>query len=103
MNDNMIENMQSKVDEIVARFDKRTDYCELSVAKAGDGRWRLTGRALDEANLAEIVDALSRAYGDQTFESADVEILRPGRPMTVGTGVTGLYAGPSFGNEMASQ
>ncbi len=99
----MIDDIRAALDEIGKQFDKRTDYCQLSVTKAGDGRWRLTGRVLEATILAEVVGELSRAYAGHDFETGDVELLRPGRPMTVGTGVTGLYAGASFAREMVSQ
>jgi SH3-like domain-containing protein len=99
----LTEELQSKLNEIIDRFDKRITYCQLDLEHLGDGRWRLSGRVLDKATLQHVVGELEQAYPGCSFETAGVEVLRPGRQMTVNTGISGLHGGPTFSSELVSQ
>jgi cell wall-associated NlpC family hydrolase len=52
-----------------------------------------------------VTTALANRFpgGGLTFDVQDVHVLRPGRPLTVGTNLTGLFGQPSFQSEMVSQ
>lgn len=99
----MIEAIQSKLDEITAGFDGRINHCYLTATMKGDGQYRLTGAVLEPALLEKVTGELERVFSGKRFETGEVKILRPGRPLWVATSVTGLYAEPSFGREMTSQ
>jgi cell wall-associated NlpC family hydrolase len=99
----MIEKIQTKLNEISREYDTRTHYSQITIVNVDQDHCRLTGSVLDEALLGEIIHKLSRTFSNMTFEIESVQTLRPGRQVTVLTSVTGLYAGPSFSDEMLSQ
>jgi cell wall-associated NlpC family hydrolase len=94
--------IQKKIDRITQSFDKRIHHCQLEIAMKGDSQCSLSGRVLNKTMLSDITANLSRSFESVAFDTIDVELLQPGRPVTVCTSVTGLFAGPSFGTEMAS-
>lgn len=99
----MIADIQSKLAEISQSYDARIHHCDLTATMADNTHCRLSGRVLDGSVLTSVTDALVNTFTGFTFETSDVQVLRPGQQVTVCTSVTGLYCGPSFGKEMVSQ
>lgn len=92
--------------------DTRTQVCRLAATSLADGRCTLTGVVLDQETLAAALSALLSSFPSfpsfpsspsLSFDASAVQVLRPGRPVTVATNLTGLYAQPSWLAEQVSQ
>jgi hypothetical protein len=99
----IIEKIQTKLNEISREYDTRSYYSQITIVNVDQDHCRLAGSVLDESLLGGIIDKLSSTFSNMIFDVGSVQALRPGRQVTVSTSVTGLYADPSFSDEMLSQ
>lgn len=86
--------------------DTRTQLCRLEVADMTADRCTLAGVVLDQDTLAAAQSALLStfpSFPSLSLDTSAVQVLRPGRPVTVATNLTGLYAQPSWLAEQISQ
>lgn len=96
-----METIQSKLNELASRYDKRTSVFEIEIDKLTDESLTLSGRILEETQREE----LHRLFPDLQVESAGVSsLLRPNLPrLRVATNLTGLYEKPTFGMPLSSE
>jgi hypothetical protein len=101
-----LEQIHSTLTDIAQPYrDTRIHHCQVQVSALAEDRCPLSGTVLDLETLTAVTTALADRIpgGGITFDVQDVQVLRPGRLLTVGTNLTGLYAEPAFLSEMASQ
>lgn len=102
----MLDEIRAELARITDRYaDHRRYYCRVEVAALTGRRCILAGSVLDAATRTAVVEQLAAAFGELEFDAVPVHVLRTPSPaaLTVATGVTGLYAEPSFLAEMLSQ
>jgi len=100
----MLKQVRAALDELTRQYrDSRLYRCQIDVAALDGDRCRLSGTVLDKETCMAVTMALADRFPAKTFDSGDVQVLRPGNPMTVGTNLTSLHAEPSFRSEMVSQ
>jgi len=101
-----LEQIHSTLNDIARPYrDTRIHHCQVqALALVGD-RCPLSGTVLDLETLTAVTTALASHFpgGGSTFDARDVQVLRPGRLLTVGTNLTGLYGEPAFLSELVSQ
>ena len=102
----MIEKIQVVMKEVAEKFsDTREQLLELEVQSLEGNKLKLHGRALDDATLAALRDALQLALPELALDTASVCVLRkPGNTiLTVNTNLTGFFNAPSFLAESLSE
>src|SRR5690242_21237064 len=97
----MTQALQSKLDELSEKFDKRTSVFDVKIADGSNGVIALSGRVLESAQLDEV----QRLFPDLKLDTASIRVLKgPSLPrLTVATNLTGLYERPTFGMPLASE
>lgn len=93
--------IQSTLDELTKRTDKRTSVFDLEIHRIQNGSLSLGGRLLNEAQL----DDLHRSFPGLKLETSLIRIL--GRVVHervhVTTNLTGLYERPTFGMPLSGE
>jgi cell wall-associated NlpC family hydrolase len=97
----MTQAIQTKLDELTAKYDPRTSVFNIKVKEIADGRLALGGRVLEAAQLDEVL----ALFPDLKLDTASIKVLlAPSLPrLTVATNLTGLYEKPTFGMPLASE
>jgi gamma-D-glutamyl-L-lysine dipeptidyl-peptidase len=99
------EILQQAVLEFSAPYaDRREHFLDLTAALEGS-RAVLSGRVLEAAHLAELVDALSQRFPEIEIATDPVEVIRKDPPalLQVAANLTSMHAEPSFLAEMVTQ
>ena len=102
----MMEKIQAVMKEVAENFsDTREQLLEIEVQSLEGNKLVLQGRALDDATLAVLREALQAAQPDLAVDSSAVRVLRQAdnTVMTVNTNLTGFYNKPSFRAESLSE
>lgn len=100
----MLEQIRRALDEVAQDDgDTRVHHRQLTAAALDGNCCLLAGTVLDEQTRANVRAELAMRFPGITFDTRDLQVLRPGQPFTVATNLTSLHAGPSFSTEMVSQ
>jgi len=94
-------NIQSTLDELTKRTDKRTSVFDLEIHRIQNDYLSLGGRLLNESQL----DDLNRSFPSLKLDTALIRILGRdvGERVHVTTNLTGLYERPTFGMPLSSE
>ena len=85
-----LEQVHSALDDITQPYrDTRVHHCQVHMSALEGGRCPLSGTVLDLETLTAVTTALTNRCPGITFDVQDVQVLRPGRLLTVGTNLTG--------------
>src|SRR5688572_11896465 len=97
----MTQALQTKLEELAAKYDHRTSVFDLKIAGQTNGSLSLSGRVLETSQLDEV----QRLFPDLKLDTASIRVLKgPSLPrLSVATNLTGLYEKPTFGMPLASE
>jgi hypothetical protein len=98
------EQIHSALNDIAQPYrDTRIHHCQVQAPALAGDRCPLSGTVLDLETLKAVTTALANRFPELAIDAQEVQVLRPGQLLTVGTNLTGLYGEPSFLSEMVSQ
>jgi hypothetical protein len=104
LEEHMLEKLRTALNDITQEYrDTRVHHCQMQVAGLETDQCMLSGTVLDGATQTAVTRALAFHFPEIAFDLRDVQVLRPGKPLTVGTNISSLHAEPSFRSEMVSQ
>ena len=101
----MRDAIQKLLDELTAQNDNRTNVFEIQIEKIDNGILFLSGKLLDQNQLATLKEGLSLHFPDLSLDIASIRILsrEPQEHVHVATNLTGLYEKPTFGMPLSSE
>lgn len=96
-----MENIQSTLDKLASQSDRRTSVFDIEIVRLQNTVLTLSGRLLDEAQLA----TLSHHFSKWKLDTTSIQILYKGNlpRMHVATNLIGLYEKPTFGTPLSSE
>src|SRR5687767_8291224 len=97
----MTQAIQTKLDDLAAKYDPRMSVFDLKIAGQTNGSLSLNGRVLE----ASQVDEVQRLFPDLKLDTVSIRVLKgPSLPrLSVATNLTGLYEKPTFGMPLSSE
>ena len=101
----MRDAIQKVLDELTAQNDNRTNVFEIQIEKVDNGILSLSGKLLDQNQLATLKEGLSLQLPGLSLDTASIRILshEPHELVHVATNLTGLYEKPTFGMPLSSE
>lgn len=101
----MRDAIQQTLDELAAKSDSRVSVFEIQIKELEEGKLSLSGRLLDEDQLAGLKEAFASRFPDLSLDTASIKILyHPNNlRLHVATNITGLYEAPTFSVPLASE
>ena len=101
----MRDAIQKLLDELTAQNDNRTNVFKIQIEKVDKGILFLSGKLLDQNQLATLKEAFSLHFPDLSLDTASILILsrEPQEHVLVATNLTGLYEKPTFGMPLSSE
>ena len=101
----MRDAIQKLLDELTAQNDNRTNVFKIQIEKVDKGILFLSGKLLDQNQLATLKEAFSLHFPDLSLDTASILILsrEPQEHVHVATNLTGLYEKPTFGMPLSSE
>src|SRR5262245_35579868 len=101
----MHDTLQTWLDELRTRNDHRTGIFDLHLQGLSDGTLSVSGRLLDQDQLAAVQGTFSDHFPDLSLDTTAVRILSRGSRgrAYVATNLTGLYDGPTLHLPLSSE
>lgn len=101
----MRDAIQNLLDKLSAQYDNRISVFELQIEKLDDTALFLNGKVLDESQLADLKETLSRQFPDLSLYTSSIRVLNTEvhERVHVATNLTGLYEKPTFGMPLSSE
>ena len=97
----LMEDIQTTLDRLTARFDPRTSVFDITAERVEDSTLAVRGRLLDKSQL----EILAREFSGWKLDSSSVRFLHREDVSRryVATNLTGLYEKPTFGMPLSSE
>jgi SH3-like domain-containing protein len=101
----MLEAVQSLIEEITHRYDRRLVICEVRADDLQGNVLSISGRVLDDKTRLAVRQAILEKYSMLEIDEHNLQTLRRSRPKlaSVATNLTSLHSGTSFLAEQDSQ
>ena len=101
----MRDAIQKVLNELTAQNDNRIRVFDLQIEKLENTTLFLRGKLLEESQLADLKESLSRHFPNISLDTTSIRVLNnePHQWVHVGTNLTGLYEAPTFGMPLSSE
>ena len=101
----MRDAIQNVLNELTAQNDNRISVFDLQINWLDDSTLSLSGKLLEESQLVDLKETLSRQFPDLGLDTASIRVLNTEahERVYVATNLTGLYEKPTFGMPLASE
>jgi cell wall-associated NlpC family hydrolase len=101
----MSDAVQKLLDELTAQKDNRINVFEIQCARIEDSILALSGKLLNQGQLAALEETFSSRFPDFSLNIASIRILNAEshERVHVATNITGLYENPTFGMPLSSE
>ena len=101
----MRDAIQKVLNELTAQNDNRISVFDLQINKLEDSTLTLSGKLLEESQLADVKETFSRQFPDLSLDTASIRVLNTEahERVHVATNLTGLYEKPTFGMPLSSE
>jgi gamma-D-glutamyl-L-lysine dipeptidyl-peptidase len=105
LGDCMRDSIQKLLAEFTSLNDPRVSVFDIQFKGLDNGTLSLSGKLLDQDQLAALEETFSNRFPSLSLETASVQILsrEPRERVHVATNLTGLYEKPTFGMALSSE
>jgi|SRR5688572_1485305 len=101
----MRDSIQKVLDELTTQSDDRIHVFDIQIERFSDSTLSLSGKLLEESQLAALKELLSIQFADLSLDTASIRVLNTEthEQVHVATNLTGLYEKPTFGMPLLSE